>query len=301
MPLKVVRRHGSPFFYLRGAVRGQSVDESTKTDSREQAEAIRAKREWEILNRQLTGRRSAATFIEAAVSYMEQGGEARFIKPLLEHFGSAPLSQIGQAEVEACARKLYPGLKGSTINRMVFTPMSAIITHAAKRGRAERPAFSRPRQPRGRVRWLTYDEADRLIAACSPHLQPIVEFLFYTGARVGEALALDWRDVDLARAHCAFLDTKNGERRGIPLHPRALAALANPRIKSGGKPRHSVMAGPPGTPESGGHPRLNAAHRPRLPPPRRPSLRAERRRGRPDQDGLQGRLPARRNHELPPP
>ena len=42
------------------------------------------------------------------------------------------------------------------------TPISAIISHAAKRGRAERPAFERPEQPRGRVRWLTYAEADRL-------------------------------------------------------------------------------------------------------------------------------------------
>ena len=45
--------------------------------------------------------------------------------------------------------------------------------------------------------------------------------------RVGEALALDWRDVDLSRTHAAFLDTKNDDRRGMPLHPRALAALAN--------------------------------------------------------------------------
>jgi integrase len=49
----------------------------------------------------------------------------------------------------------------------------------------------------------------------------------YTGGRAGEALWLDWRDVSLARAHVTFPKTKNGEARGVPLHPRIVAALAN--------------------------------------------------------------------------
>ncbi len=105
--------------------------------------------------------------------------------------------------------------------------MSAILTHAAKRQLCDKPAFERPKQPRGRVRWITFEEADRLIACCSPHLAPLVTFMLFTGCRIGEALALDWRDVDLSRAHASFLETKNGDRRGTPLHPRALAALAN--------------------------------------------------------------------------
>jgi hypothetical protein len=71
------------------------VDESTKTDSKEQAEAIKAKREWEIVNRQLGGNRSATTFLEAAVAYMDAGGEATYVRPLLEHFKATLLAQIG--------------------------------------------------------------------------------------------------------------------------------------------------------------------------------------------------------------
>jgi integrase len=52
-----------------------------------------------------------------------------------------------------------------------------------------------------------------------------VIFLFYTGARVAEAVYLDWRNVDLDRAEVQFLDTKNGESRGVPLHPLVVAAL----------------------------------------------------------------------------
>jgi integrase len=111
--------------------------------------------------------------------------------------------------------------------------MSAIMTHAAKRRLCDKPAFERPSQPRGRVRWITFQEADRLIAGCAPHLAPLVTFMLFTGCRVGEALALDWRDVDLSRAHASFLDTKNGDRRGTPLHPRAVAALAGLSHRAG--------------------------------------------------------------------
>ena len=50
-------------------------------------------------------------------------------------------------------------------------------------------------------------------------------FLIYTGARVGEALWLDWREVDLQRGHVVFLKTKNGEANGVPLPQRVVDAL----------------------------------------------------------------------------
>ena len=51
--------------------------------------------------------------------------------------------------------------------------------------------------------------------------------MFYTGARVSEALYLDWVDVDLNRAHASLKETKGGEPRGVPLHPRVIARLAD--------------------------------------------------------------------------
>jgi integrase len=69
------------------------------------------------------------------------------------------------------------------------------------------------------------DEANRLIEACADHLRPLVIFLIYTGARVGEALWLDWRYVDLERRQVIFPKTKNGEERGVPLAERVIDAL----------------------------------------------------------------------------
>lgn len=233
MPLRLVTRHGSPFWYIRGTIRGIAVDESTGLVDREAAEALRARREWEITQGSIFGRRATATFLEAAVSYMEAGKDRRFLKRILNEIGSVRLADIDQMLIEKTARKLYPGGAPATLNRQAIAPISAVMKHAHKRKLCDYLKIERMKEPDGRIRWLTPDEADRLMASCSPHLRPLVTFMFYTGARVAEALYLDWQAVDLNRAHVFFTKTKNGEARGVPLHSRVVAELANLKHRNG--------------------------------------------------------------------
>lgn len=227
MPLDLIRRHGSRNWYIRGTIRGVTVDKSTRTDSRDAADAIRIKEETRILDRSVYGARATVTFLEAAVLYMEGGGEARFMAPLIDHFKTRRIAEIEQGDLDAAARALYPGRSPATLNRQVYTPMSAVLALATRRQWCEMRRFDRPKTAKGRVRWITTAEADRLVDNCSAHMKPLVTFLLATGARLSEALYLQWADVDLARRHVSFTATKNGEDRGVPLHDRAFEALAN--------------------------------------------------------------------------
>lgn len=226
MPLKLIKRHGSSSWYIRGSVRGQSVDASTRTDNREAAEAIRIKEESRLLNRSVFGERADVTFLEAAVSFMEKGGEARFIDPLLKHFGTHKLNSIGQADIDAAARAIYPGRKPSTLARQVYAPTSAVLRHAAKRQWCDYIVVERPSFDNARIRHLSHAEANRLVSGASDHLKPLLIFLFGTGARLSEALYLQWTEVDLTKCHVTFANTKNGENRGVPLTDKVVEALA---------------------------------------------------------------------------
>lgn len=227
MPLKLVRRPKSPYWIVRGTLRGIRVEESTGVSDRRAAEEIRAKREAQILAESVYGKRATATFAEAALSYIEQGGSKRFLEPVIRHFGTTPLARIDLAAIDAGARKLFPKAAPATRNRQFYTPTSAVLHHAARRGWCPLPLIERPEDSEERIRWLTPAEANRLLDASAKHLRPLLTFLLYTGARVGEALWLDWRNVDLGRAHVTFEKTKNGSARGVSLHPVAIAALAN--------------------------------------------------------------------------
>ncbi len=233
MPLKLSRRPKTPNWIMRGTIRGIRVEESTGTSDRRAAEEIRAKREAEILSESVYGRRATATFAHAAMSYLENGGSKRFTAPVISWFGTTPLAQIGQDQLDAGAKALFPDASPATRNRQFFTIASAILHHAARRGWCPTPLIQRPRSSDPRIRWITIEEADRLLAACSDHLRTLVTFMLYTGSRTGEALWLDWSMVDLKRAHVTFPKTKNGEARGVPLHPRVIAELANLKDRHG--------------------------------------------------------------------
>jgi integrase len=225
--LKLVKRPKSANWYIRGTLRGQVVEESTGVVDKKVAEEILAKRQTEILTESIWGKTLTITFAHALSDYIEHGGgEKRFLRPLLDHFQLTLLRDIDLHSIDLAAKKLYPDAGPATRNRQVYTPLSAILHHAARKGWCPTPIIERPKQPKGVIRWLKPNEADRLIDACAPHLRPLVVFMLYTGARAGEALWLEWCDVDLTKKQVTFRRTKNGEPRSVPLHPRVMEALS---------------------------------------------------------------------------
>jgi integrase len=225
--LKLKERHGSPYWYLRGTVRGISVDESTGIAicNKRAAEEFKTRRENELLEESIHGKRVTATFAQAALSYLEKGGrQTHRLADIIKHFGTTKLSVIGQAEIDDGAIAVFPTMQNSSRRTFYYSRVSAILKHAHKRGMCDDIQFDWPPLGNGVVRWLTKEEAHRLIDE-GRHIKPLLTFLFYTGARISEAMNLDLQDLDLDRRHVQFIDTKNGTDRGVPLHSLVVDAL----------------------------------------------------------------------------
>jgi hypothetical protein len=237
MPLKLVRRKGAPHLYLRGTVRGLRVFETTGTNDRKAAEAIRIKREAEILDRSVFGVAATVTFAEAALTYLETGGEATFLghensqtgkwTGLIGHFMNTPLQGIGQVEADAAARKLFPTAGAATRKRQAYSPLIAVLNHAAARGWVHPPRIVSPRVATKPPKWATPEYVQALLPHCSPRLRRFVVVSVYTGARLSEVLRLDWdRDVDLRTQLLTFRRTKNGKMRTAHIPGPLLTELA---------------------------------------------------------------------------
>lgn len=86
------------------------------------------------------------------------------------------------------------------------------------------------KEPRGRVRFLSDEEREALLESCKAsdnnQLYTVVVLALSTGARKMELLGLRWKDVDFKRQVITLHDTKNGERRVLPLQGRALSLMA---------------------------------------------------------------------------
>lgn len=89
--------------------------------------------------------------------------------------------------------------------------------------------ISKPRQARGRERYLSDDERERLLTACrassNRYLLPVVVLAISTGMRRGEIMNLRWSDVDLKRGTIILTATKNDTSRAVPLSGLALTLL----------------------------------------------------------------------------
>ena len=77
-----------------------------------------------------------------------------------------------------------------------------------------------------RLRYLSDEEAERLISNCEPYLKPIVITALNTGMRKSEILHLTWDRVDLNNRIILLDKTKNGERREIPINDTLFNALS---------------------------------------------------------------------------
>lgn len=88
---------------------------------------------------------------------------------------------------------------------------------------------SKPKEARGRVRFLDDEERHRLFEACkassNPYIYTVVLLAISTGMRASEIKTLVWNDVDLERGRIVLQHTKNGERRLVPITGLALELL----------------------------------------------------------------------------
>lgn len=87
----------------------------------------------------------------------------------------------------------------------------------------------KPKESRGRVRFLDESERTKLLNACKESsntwLYPCVVMALATGMRQGELMGLSWQDVNLKEGFLILHETKNGERRRVPLSGLALGLL----------------------------------------------------------------------------
>ena len=161
--------------------------------------------------------------------------QARQLKWWEGEIGDYTLADLTPALIVECRDKLRTTRGPATVNRYLAA-ISHVFTVARKEWQwvKENPLLnvSSLKEPRGRVRFLSDDERDRLLRACEAHshqLYTIVVLALSTGARQGELLSLRWKDVDLKRGLIILEDTKNNDRRAIPLQGHALELIKIPQ------------------------------------------------------------------------
>lgn len=148
---------------------------------------------------------------------------------------------IGQIKIKLLSEKTHRKIKRSngTVARYLAS-LSSVYTIAVNEWQwaTDNPVrkVKKPKESRGRVRFLDDDERRRLLAECqkskNPHLYICTVLALSTGMRYSELMNLTWRDVNMQKGFVILHQTKNGERRRIPLSRIALSLLSKHSKKS---------------------------------------------------------------------
>ncbi|HAT9729353.1 TPA: tyrosine-type recombinase/integrase [Legionella pneumophila subsp. pneumophila] len=156
-----------------------------------------------------------------------------------EELGVYSLAEISPALIAEKRDKLSSGITSrnklrspSTVVRYMAALSHAFTMAVKEWGWVDDSPMRRvtkPKEPRGRVRFLSDDERNRLLDECkkseSQYLYTAVVLVLSTGARKMELMGLHWTNIDFHRQAITLHETKNGERRLLPLRRHALELM----------------------------------------------------------------------------
>jgi integrase len=167
--------------------------------------------------------------------------KGRIIPVLRAAFGDRLLSQISSLDMENYRNARRAGISrrgtvrsAARVNRELAV-LKNMLNKAVRRGFLKSSPFAKfskddPimfKEEGGRLRYLTEEECEALLAQCSPYLRPIVKMAVNTGMRKGEVLALRWEHIGHESAY--IYKSKSGKPRVVPLNEAALEVVREMR------------------------------------------------------------------------
>lgn len=123
-------------------------------------------------------------------------------------------------------RECTPG--PDTVNRFLTTFRAALNKARDEWEWIDRvPKIKALKGAKSRIRWISREDADKLISHLPKHLAAMAEFSLQTGLRRANVTHLEWSQVDLVRKTAWVLgeNTKNGKALAVPLSDKAIEIL----------------------------------------------------------------------------
>jgi len=215
---------------------GKEIRRSTGTENRKDAEEYEAKLKQELWRVARLGEKPKRAWQEAVVRWVEETEYKRsheddlnHLRWLDPHLSDKTLDAIDRDVIdELRRRRKATGVSNATCNRMLALVRSILRRAEREWGWLEStPAVRLLPEPDKRIRWLTREEAQRLLDELPEHLTDMASFSLATGLRESNVTGLCWDQVDLTRRVAwVHADEAKGKRPiGVPLNVDAVLIL----------------------------------------------------------------------------
>ena len=134
--------------------------------------------------------------------------------------GDKPLVEIAPFDLERLKKVMLDAGKSPKTTHYCLAVVRQVFNFAKRNGvfHGDNPVtfVKKPTADNRRLRFLTHEEADRLLVALADRSSDVHDMALlslHCGLRAGEIFSLKWQDVDLGRGVLSLLDTKSGKCR----------------------------------------------------------------------------------------
>lgn len=216
---------------------GQRVRRSTGTANKQQAQEFHDRLKAEFWKIQKLGEKPKRLWEEAVVRYLKEKAhkatlltcDRLYLRWLDPYLRGRYIDEITRDVIERLIEtRQSEGVSNATVNRLLQV-LRALLRMAEREWEwiDRAPVIRLLREPKRRVRWLTRDEADRLLAELPTHLADMARFALATGLREGNVTGLEWSQVNLEQRHAWIHPDQAKARKAItvPLNAEAMVVL----------------------------------------------------------------------------
>lgn len=219
----IYRPNGTRNWFLKFYVDGKLQRQTTRTPDREQALVFlkeRVKQASRGVFTDLGGRITFGEMLDLLISnYRSKGNRTDpllRVRRLAEFFGSMLGEEITEPRIAEYSRKRLDrdGVEAATLRRELAILERMLRLASARLPRV--PFIEMPRVNNARQGYFEEKDLESLLPHLPSHTVSLVEFLYLTGWRTGEAFRLQWRDVDWRQQIVLLRESKNRDARVFP-------------------------------------------------------------------------------------
>lgn len=207
------------------------IRKSARTEIRKEAQEYHDTLRAEIWRQGTLKERPSYRWDEAVLRWLDEKDHKASIDDDRNHLGwlsrylkGKKLNEIDRTVIDGLAKKRKAeGVSNATVNRMLAVLRSLLRAACAWDWLDKAPVIKLLPEAKRRIRWLTQEEASRLLKELPKHQADIARFALLTGLRQRNVLDLAWSQIDMARG-VAWIHSDQAKARkpiGVPLNPEA--------------------------------------------------------------------------------